>query len=77
MSEAMSEALSAAKEHAPSLPSPADVRDAVQSHLPSVDLDSVRSMARKKASGKRSGIAWVVGALAAAAALMSLIRHRR
>ena len=68
----MSDALSNLKDHAPTLPSASDVRDAVQSHMPSVDMDAVRS----KAKGKRS-IAMLVGVLAAAAALLSVARRRR
>jgi hypothetical protein len=68
----MSDALSNLKDHAPSLPSASDVRDAVQSHLPSVDMDAVKS----KAKGKRS-IAMVLGLLAGAAALFGLVRRRR
>ena len=68
----MTEALSNLKEHAPAMPSASDVRDAVQSHLPSVDIDTVRS----KAKGKRT-IAMMAGLLAAAAGVASLIRRRR
>jgi len=72
MSEAMSNALSNLKEHAPTLPKASDVRDAVQSHVPSVDIDTVRS----KAKGKRS-LVMLAGIMAGAAALFSLIRRRR
>jgi hypothetical protein len=66
----MSDALSNLKDHAPTLPSATDVRDAVQSHLPSADV------VRSTASSKRT-IAMLVGFLAGAAALFGLLRRRR
>jgi hypothetical protein len=66
----MSDALSNLKDHAPTLPSATDVRDAVQSHLPSAEA------VRSTASSKRT-IALLVGLLAGAAALFGLIRRRR
>lgn len=68
----MSEALNNLREHAPSMPSASEVRDAVQSHLPSVDLEAVR----EKADGKRSLIAIALAALAGAAVLVSYLRRR-
>lgn len=72
----MSDALSNLKDHAPSLPSASDVKDAVQSHLPSVGMDTVREMAKDKAPGKRSLMAIVAGVLVGAAALVALMRRR-
>jgi hypothetical protein len=72
MSEAMSDALSNLKDHAPTLPSVGDVRDKVQSHLPSVDIETVRDKAR----GKRF-MMMLVGAAAGAAALFGLLRRRK
>lgn len=78
MTEAVSEALSNlkdhAKDHAPSLPSAGDVREAVQSHLPAVDLDAVRS---KAAGRKRSIIAVALAVLAGGAALFGYLRRHR
>ncbi|HVS68606.1 MAG TPA: hypothetical protein VHE56_08655 [Mycobacteriales bacterium] len=48
------------------------MRDAVQSHLPSVDLETVR----KKANGKRSMIAIAVAAIAGAVVLLSYLKRR-
>lgn len=72
----MSGALSNLKDHASSLSSATDVRDAVQSHLPSVDMDSMREMARDKTSGKRPKMAILIGAIAAAAAIAAILRRR-
>lgn len=68
----MSDALNNLREHAPSMPSASGVRDAVQSHLPSVDLETVR----KKANGKRSMIAIAVAAIAGAVVLLSYLKRR-
>jgi hypothetical protein len=73
----MSDALSTLKDHTPTLPSASDVRDAVQSHLPSVDMDSMRELAKDKAPGKRSIMAILAGVAIGAMVLIGLLRRRR
>jgi ferric-dicitrate binding protein FerR (iron transport regulator) len=79
MSDAISEAMSNLREHAPTLPSAKEAREAVKSHLPSVDVDAIRTHLPSvpKPRAKRSVLAAIL-AMAAAAALVAeyLRRHR-
>jgi hypothetical protein len=91
MSEAISEALSTLREHAPTLPSAKDAREAVKSHLPSMDREAVKSHlpsvdmdairthlpAVPKPRGKRSLIAAVLGLTAVAAVVAGYLRRHR
>lgn len=72
----MSDAMSTLREHAPTMPSVKDARDAVKSHLPSVDIDAVRDRLPAKSHGKRTLFA-VVGGLAALAAVFGFARRHR
>jgi LPXTG-motif cell wall-anchored protein len=72
----MSDALSNLKDHAPSMPSASDVRDAVKAHVPSIDTSAIADRLPKAGGGKRKLLA-VVGALAAAAAAFGIVRRRR
>lgn len=71
----MNDALTSLREHAPTLPSAKDAREAVMSRLPSVDVDVVRDHLPSR--GKRTMIAAIVGGLAAAAAVFGFARRRR
>lgn len=79
MSEAMSDVLSNLKDHAPSLPSAKDARDAVKSHLPSLkDLDTSAIADRlPKAHNRKRKLLAMIGGLAAAAAAFGIVRRRR
>ncbi|HWC35080.1 MAG TPA: hypothetical protein VG650_09660 [Mycobacteriales bacterium] len=75
MSEAMSDALSSIREHAPSIPSAKDAKEALRSHLPSVDASAIADRLPKPRS-KRKVIAALIGALAGVAAVASYLRRR-
>ncbi|HVV75405.1 MAG TPA: hypothetical protein VHC43_05160 [Mycobacteriales bacterium] len=76
MSEALSDAMSTIREHAPSMPSAKDARDAVKSHLPSIDTSAIAEHLPNPRHGKRKMMA-IIGGLAAAAAAFGIARRRR
>jgi hypothetical protein len=76
MSEALTDAMSSLREHAPSLPSAKDAREAVKAHVPSLDTSAIVERLPKAGGGKRKLLA-VLGALAGAAAIFGIARRRR
>ncbi|HVY11476.1 MAG TPA: LPXTG cell wall anchor domain-containing protein [Mycobacteriales bacterium] len=79
MSEALSDVMSNIRDHAPSMPSAKDAREAVRSHLPSMkSVDpSVVTDRLPKAGRKRSILAVAVGLLAVAGVVSAMIRRRQ
>jgi LPXTG-motif cell wall-anchored protein len=91
MSEAMSDAISSLRDHAPSLPSAKDAKEAVMSSLPSAKdaKDAVRSHLPSASdaknavkdrlpepTGKRSVMAMVAGLLALGALAFAVLRRK-
>ena len=90
MSEAMSDVMSNLRDHAPHVSAAKEAAGAVKSHLPSVDLDAVRTHLpsmpsvdtsvvtdRLPKSGKKRSLLAAALGLAAAIGAFSLLRRRR
>lgn len=79
MTEAMSDAIDAVREHVPSLPSAKETKDAVLAHLPASrpDISVVRDRLPRELGTRRRVAAIVVGVATVLASVLVVSRRRR